>query len=64
VQEIATKCKEQIHMFSCELLMQRARSDDEDDGIGGSCVYGHYYKTWVQFIRLKKFTIFQLILIY
>ncbi len=50
MQEIAIKCIEQIHMFSCELFMQRVRSDDEDDGDGGSCVYGHYYKTWVQFI--------------
>lgn len=36
MQEIAIKWIEQIHMFSCELLMQRETSDDEDDGIGGS----------------------------
>jgi hypothetical protein len=58
VQEIAIKCiEQQIHMFSCELLMQRVRSSDEDDGVGGSCVYGHYDK------RLVRFAIFQLILI-
>jgi hypothetical protein len=46
VQEIAIKkCIEQIHMFSCELLMQRVRSGDEDDGVEGSYVYGHFYKT-------------------
>lgn len=41
VQEIAIKCiEQQIHMFSCELLMQRVRSSDEDEGLEGLVYMG------------------------